>query len=139
MSLRKNPRIIVDTSVLISFYVYPSGIVRKIIEEAESEKCLLGVSEAILEEFRKVLSRKFEWDEELIIRTIGQIRRKFHVASPAEKLEVVKADPSDNKIIEAAAGFDADYIISGDSHLLDIGRYKNIKIIKASDLLKLLK
>lgn len=45
------------------------------------------------------------------------------------RLEVVGEDPSDDRVLECAVEVDADYIVSGDKHLLRLGEYLNIKII----------
>jgi predicted nucleic acid-binding protein len=47
----------------------------------------------------------------------------------------VKADKDDNKIIEAAVEAKADFIISGDKHLLEMKKYQRIKIVSPSQFL----
>ena len=41
----------------------------------------------------------------------------------------VPADPKDDIIIAAALEAGADYLISEDKHLLNLGRYQNVKIM----------
>jgi predicted nucleic acid-binding protein len=48
----------------------------------------------------------------------------------------VQDDPDDNKFIECALECKANYIISGDTHLLNLKEYEGIKIIKSSEFLK---
>jgi predicted nucleic acid-binding protein len=55
----------------------------------------------------------------------------------AQTVDVVKADPSDNRILECAAAAKSDYIITGDDHLLRLGGFEGIPIIKVADFLKL--
>jgi len=55
-----------------------------------------------------------------------------------KKINAVKADPDDNKIIECAACSNADYIVSGDRHLLDLKEYKSIKIVTPRNMLEIL-
>ena len=58
-------------------------------------------------------------------------------------MEVVKdvegicRDPEDDKFISCAIPGSADYIVSGDKDLFDLKKYKSIKIIKASDFIKM--
>jgi len=54
------------------------------------------------------------------------------------KLNVVLEDSSDNKFLECAVDGDADYVVSGDEHLLRIGCYQGIRILPARRLIKLL-
>jgi predicted nucleic acid-binding protein len=49
---------------------------------------------------------------------------------PSERaLRVVEADPDDDKYLAAAVEGRADYVVSGDKHLLDIKAYEEIRII----------
>jgi predicted nucleic acid-binding protein len=48
---------------------------------------------------------------------------------------VISDDPTDNIFFECAIDSNADYIISGDKHILDFGKYKNIQIVKPKDFL----
>ena len=41
-------------------------------------------------------------------------------------------DESDNRVLEAAAAAFADYIVSGDTHLLDLGSFEGIPIVTAA-------
>jgi len=51
------------------------------------------------------------------------------------KIEIIKYDPDDNKFIECAVTNKADYIISGDNHLLDLKEYGNVKILSPKEFL----
>ncbi|MCG2722043.1 MAG: putative toxin-antitoxin system toxin component, PIN family, partial [Thermodesulfovibrionales bacterium] len=53
-------------------------------------------------------------------------------------IEAVPEDPEDNKFIECALTCKADYIVSGDRHLLNLKEYAGIKILKASEFLAIL-
>ena len=47
----------------------------------------------------------------------------------AAKIEaVILDDPDDDNLISCAFGGSADYIVSGDHHLLDLVEYQNIKM-----------
>jgi predicted nucleic acid-binding protein len=54
------------------------------------------------------------------------------------KLEAVSSDPIDNKYLVCAVEGKADYIISGDHHLLTLGIWEAINLITAKELLDLL-
>ena len=54
------------------------------------------------------------------------------------KVNVVKKDPSDNKFIECAIAANADYLVSGDEHLLEIGRYQDTRIVSVREFLQIL-
>jgi uncharacterized protein len=48
---------------------------------------------------------------------------------------VIDIDPADNRVLECAVGGNADYIISGDRHLFEVGSFQNIQITKAKEFL----
>jgi predicted nucleic acid-binding protein len=54
--------------------------------------------------------------------------------SSTETLDVVK-DPDDNRILECAVAVGSDVIVTGDGHLLQLGAYRGIKIMKVADFL----
>ena len=55
---------------------------------------------------------------------------------PKEKLEIIEKDPADNRVLEAAVESNADYIITGDNHLLELKEFKNVKILNADEFLR---
>lgn len=48
-------------------------------------------------------------------------------------------DKKDNKFLECALAAGADYLISGDKHLLELKKYKRTAIVTTSKMLNLLK
>jgi len=82
------------------------------------------------------LKTKFKLAEE----DVNQILLDFSTFSLPVKINkqliVVQDDPDDNKFIECALECKANYIISGDTHLLNLKEYEGIKIIKSSEFLK---
>lgn len=54
------------------------------------------------------------------------------------KISIIDRDPSDNIFLECAVASSANYIVSGDHHLLDLKKYKKIRIITAEEFLKIM-
>ena len=54
------------------------------------------------------------------------------------KLKVVKEDPKDDMVIETAYDGHADFIVTGDGHLLELESFRGIKITTVEKALKLL-
>lgn len=52
-------------------------------------------------------------------------------------VRAIKDDPSDNHILACAREANAHFIVSGDSHLLKLGQYENIRILAASSFLEM--
>lgn len=52
-------------------------------------------------------------------------------------LDVIEADPSDNRVLECAVAARSDFIVSGDArHVLSLGSHEGIPIIKVGDFLE---
>ena len=71
----------------------------------------------------------------MVHRQISLIMDYATIVQSDLRLFVVKNDPDDNKIVECAVSCGADYIVTGDRHLLDIKEYKGIKIVTAKQFL----
>ena len=50
---------------------------------------------------------------------------------------MIKDDPPANKYLACALEAEAQYIVSGDRHLLDVGQYQGIKILNAKAFLNI--
>jgi len=130
-------RITADTNVIISGLNF-SGNPRRIVQMAEDGVIQLVVSDAILDEVVKVLRReKFGWEEEEIRRSLRQISRFAEHVEPKQRVDVVKEDPTDNRIIECAAASGSDYLVSGDKHLLKVGQYQGFKIVPPEEFVEI--
>lgn len=136
--MRAIKKITVDTNILISFFVYPGGVVREIIGFAINKKITICISAAIIEEYSRVLRLKFGWPQDDVDANIALLKRITVLVEPVSPIKAVSADPTDDKVIECAVAVGADAIVSGDRHLLDLKKYKAIPIMKPSDLLKAL-
>ncbi len=54
----------------------------------------------------------------------------------SSKINVIKEDPDDDRILECAVSVQASVIVSGDSHLLDLKTFAGIDVITASEFIK---
>ena len=69
---------------------------------------------------------------------IEQVLKTAKFVKVTNKLEIIHEHPADNKFIECALAAKAKYIVSGDKHVLKVDAYKKIKMLNASDFLKLI-
>lgn len=58
------------------------------------------------------------------------------VVKPTKRINEIKDDPSDNKFLEAAIAGNADYIVSGDKHVLKLKKFKDILIVTPAEFLE---
>lgn len=128
-----------DTNTLISSQLW-EGNESRIFDLILEGKVELLISEDIIIEFEEVLSRQYFVgklkDKELDLEGIkSNILGCATLVEPVEKVEVVKDDPEDNKILECALVKMPDFIISGDAHLLKLKNFKGVEIITSRKFL----
>jgi putative PIN family toxin of toxin-antitoxin system len=128
-------RAVLDTNVLISAYVFPGGTPEAVFRLALEGHVEIGTSLTLLAEFGRVLGQKFGWNPDRVEAAIAQVTRVAVVVDPGETVQVVGADPADDRVLEAARAFGADVIVSGDRHLLDLGSWSEIESIAPADLI----
>ena len=98
------------------------------------------MSLSLLKEFREVISRaKFGFSERQISDAFKQIINISTIVTTSIKLDVIKEDISDNRILECAQAGRVDYIVSGDNHLLMLKKYEDVKIITTYQMLKIIR
>jgi len=120
---------VLDTNVLISAYVFPGGKPEAVYRLALEGRLEIGTSLPLLAELGRVLGQKFGWTPDRVEAAVAQMTRVASVVEPVETVQVVIADPADDRVLEAARAFGADVIVSGDRHLLDLGTWSDIQII----------
>ena len=122
-------RVVLDTNVIISAIIF-SGKPRTVLEAAIKGEICLCISEEILNELNQVLKRpKFSFPLEIIQSIVNELLLISDLIVPSRKIIVIESDPADNMILECAVEANVDYIVTGDSHLLKLGSFENIKII----------
>ena len=125
-----------DTNIYISALIF-GGNPERCLALAEKRAIQLISSYDILKELSATLKNKFEIPTREIARMITRIERHAMMVSPEKTVRVIKADPSDNSILEAAEAAHADYIVSGDKkHLLSIKKFRRTKIVTPAEFLK---
>lgn len=126
--------VVFDTNIYISAFALPGGNAEAAYLQAIRGGFQLYTSVAILTETSRVLQTKFEWDEERIRQAIQEISQVATVLRPRPTLHILKDEP-DNRILECAVAAQAQWIVSGDRHLLSLRRHGNCEIISLADFL----
>lgn len=133
--MRANQKVTADTNILASAYAFPSALTQRFIAMAAENVFTMCLSEEILEEFSRVIEFKLKFSATDCSRFISHIRSFTSIVKPTVKICIVRNDPTDNKIIEAASA-GSSIIVSGDNHLLSFKKYKKIEIIQLSDFIR---
>ena len=127
-------KITADTNFLISATQWNYSVSYKLFSEMILKDIQIFTTKEILEEFPNVLFRDFNHDEERIKVDLEKVLKFIKVIKTSSKIDIVKDDPDDNKIIECAVDSGSDYIITYDKRLLKIVEFKGIKILKPEEI-----
>ena len=131
------PRVVFDTNILFSALGW-RGNPHYCVQAARQGKCVSATCETILTELAEKLQLKRSFEAAKVAEAIEEIRLFSKVVAIPGTLKVVAADPDDDAVLECAAISQAQYLVSGDRHLLALGSYQGVQIIKAAEFLALL-
>lgn len=119
--------VVLDSNVYVSALHF-GGLPLEVVRLGTGDDLTLFTSPAILAEVAGVLTQKFHWDEARVSEAISVLSEFIVVVEPRQRVRVVRADEADNRILECALAVRAERIVSGDHHLLDLGRFRGIPI-----------
>ena len=125
-------RLVLDNNTLISAIGW-SGPPRQILFALREGKHSLIISLALLDELTRVLT----YPKLLPIAThpllpviLEWLHRSEHLVA-SEPITVIREDPADNLVLEAAVAGNADAIVSRDRHLVKVQSFRGIPIVTA--------
>jgi putative PIN family toxin of toxin-antitoxin system len=129
----KKIKVVLDTNVWLSIFMKKT-LGREFSKLFNQDKIEVFISKEIIEEISRVLT--YPKIAMLLESTgIGMKEILKHIVnistivSPNIKLHVIKEDPTDNIILECAYEAKAEFIVSGDKHLLKLKKFRNIRIV----------
>jgi putative PIN family toxin of toxin-antitoxin system len=131
-------KIVLDTNVYISAAIL-GRVCEEIIRLCRISKIETFISENIINEIKDKLIKKFYWKANQVEILIFNLLEFAIIVSINEKIKFIKNDPEDNKILECAVSSNSNLTVSGDKHLINLKSYRDIKILKPSEFLILLK
>lgn len=130
-------RVVVDTNIFVSSFF--GGNPRRIIDLWKRGAITLCLTRAIVDEYIAVLRRLGLKQEKELQELLDLFARGFNSVFTAKTpvLQVVAADPDDDKFIECAVALKARCIVSGDKALLNVKDYMGIKVLTPKMLLEM--
>lgn len=130
-------RVVLDTNVFVSAVL--GRTLQTIFDHWQTGSFVLIVSNEIIREYLGVLRRpKFHLTPEIIDPIMAQIFQQAEFVTPDMHIKIIETDPSDNKFLEAAIFGQAQYVVSGDNHLLELKSYKGVSVITAREFISTL-
>jgi putative PIN family toxin of toxin-antitoxin system len=128
-------RVVLDTNVTIAAFFW-KGYPRIIYDLIREKKLVMLLSSDMGKEFIRVVGYpKFGLTSKEIPPFVRNLRSNAEFVEIKSKISLIYDDPTDNIFLECAIDGDADYIISGDKHILDLGKYENIQIVNPKEFL----
>lgn len=138
-------RVVIDTNVIVSGILSRKGAPAEVLNTWRERRFLLLSSSAIVAEVRAVMKyprihKKYHLSDDDIEQTITLLEHdSLLVAGDADVTGSVPDDPKDEMFLACALDGQADVLVSGDHHLLDLGVFRDIPIINARQFLAQLK
>jgi putative PIN family toxin of toxin-antitoxin system len=131
-------RAVVDTNILVSALI-KRGKPRKLVLKLLEEHTVI-LSRQMLAELADVLTRKkFAIKTSQVDRFLAILVRKSKIVTLSSRFKVISEDPDDDVVLNTAYAGKAEYIVTGDRHLLALKEFKRTKILKVTQILENLK
>ena len=137
-------RITLDTNVLVSAFISKSGHSARVLDTVLTlEDVELVLSDEIVQEFSRVMSRDellFRFDHILadVEELVGLLKKTSRMIKVRSKFRAVRQDPADNVILNTAHDGRCEFVVSGDHHLLNLKKFKGVRILSPRRMLDLL-
>ena len=126
-------RVVLDTNVFISATLIRGGQEDQIVRAWQRGVFELVLSPPILEEMGRALFydklRKFRWMTVEEVAELLQALAQGSVVVSGRSKVTASHDPDDDKFLAAAIEAEARFVVTGDRDLLDLRRYRNVRII----------
>lgn len=141
VTARRKIKVVLDTNIIISSVLCVDGNPAKIFELLLRDRIKNYTTDAILEEIKdvfmrpKIMKRLSLVEIDFIINNFERFSEKIESKT---RFKVVKDDPDDDKFLKCAVSAKADYIISGDNHLLELREFRGMKILSPAVFIKVM-
>ena len=131
-------RVTADSNIYISALHF-GGPPNEFLDLARTGVIELTISDDILAEVTRVLRDKFGWSSEALSMAQARIADFSIRLAPTQKLDAVREDPADNRILECAVEGKSEYLVTRDQHLLKLKSFGGTQMIKVADFLKVVR
>lgn len=127
--------VVFDTNILISATLSQRSSPYRCLQLAKDGLIQSMTCREILNEFQEKLLSKFDYSPQDAQSTTDQVLDYSQLVNITNNLKGMCADPDDDMVLECGVVANANYIVTGDKHLLSLGDYQNILILKPTDFL----
>jgi len=136
-------RIVLDCNIFVSEILVPGSGPARILDLVRERKIELLVSPPILGEIARVMRYpKLQKRHRLSLQQLDDLIANyagFATVTPGKRrVKAVREDPSDNMYLECALEGEADFVVSGDGHLLELETFRGIPVVSPAAFLEIL-
>lgn len=130
-------RLVLDTNVVVSGLLW-HGLPRRLLDWATNDVVELHSSQALLDELLHTLrypkfAKRIAGFETSAPALAAQYVALVTVVTPAAIPATIERDPDDDAVLACALAAQADLIVSGDAHLLNLKQFQRIPIVPAAE------
>lgn len=129
-------RVLLDTNVLISAILF-GGIPNEILRRGLSGEFDLVTGRGLLDELDRILRVRFGLPVEAASFARADLELAAELVVPS-RVDPVSRDPGDDIVLAIAREGRVDYVVTGDSDLLSLGRYKSVEIVTPRNFVEML-
>ncbi len=131
-------RAVIDTNVLVSALIQDGKPRKLVLELLDKHKVIL--SRQLLAELADVIGRyKFAVKNTQAERFLSSLVKMSKIVPDNPLFKAVSQDPDDDIVLNTAYAGKADYIVTGDRHLLTLNQFKKTKIVSVNQMIDILK
>jgi uncharacterized protein len=123
-------KVVLDTNVLISAFKDEYSYEKRIINEVIAGHVEAYANRQTIQENRLILLRLLDNPE--LRQELDGFFSQVNLVTNRHMINIVR-DPEDNKILESAVEAEADYLVTSDSDLLEVGSYQNVQIVRPAE------
>ena len=126
-------KVVFDTNVLVSAFV-SEGVCSKLLGRARRGQFQLITSSFILKEFEAVLLKKLSATKSETKQALRILTEAVSdIVKPSQTLSGICRDPDDDNILSCIIAASADYLVTGDSDLLQMRDFRGTRIVTPRD------
>jgi len=128
--------VVLDTNLFVAAYWNKRSASADLLRACAEGRLRLFCTDQIRREISLILRNiRAGEDYRRLVEEILAVATEVFVQA---HLSVVRDDPDDDKFLECALAAGADYLVSSDSHLLRVGAFEGTRIVRPSEMRRLL-
>ena len=133
-------RLVLDTNVVVAGLLW-LGPPRRLMDHAIEGRFELCSSTVLIEELTRTLgyskfAQRMAQHETNVTTLVAQYQALTYLLMPSHIPRVVPRDADDDHVVACVVAAQADMIVTGDRHLLELERFRGISIIKPAEALE---